>query len=160
MNVYLIRHGEAEATSENKPHELRGLTVNGGEIVRASAEFWKNFTHSFDIILCSPLKRAKQTADIIRDVFKVKAATVEEISLLNGGLTEDLISIAVPLGMGEIAMVGHQPDIGIHIASMIGSNDTNFKIPPAAIAKVHFNENPRIGKGVLELLLPPINKKG
>ena len=160
MNLYLIRHGEAEQTSENKPHELRGLTENGAEIVRTSAEFWKNFILSFDIILSSPLKRAKQTADIIRFVLKIKPEVAEEISLLNGGLTEDLLSIAEAFGMNDIAMVGHQPDIGIHIASMIGSNDTNFKIPPAAIAKIHFKENPRIGKGILEFLLPPINKKG
>ena len=160
MNLYLIRHGEAEQTSENKPHELRGLTENGAEIVRTSAEFWKNFIQSFDIILSSPLKRAKQTAEIIRVVLKVKQEVVEEISLLNGGLTEDLLSIAEAFGMNEIAMVGHQPDIGIHIAAMTGKGDPNFRIPPSTITKIHFQEYPRIGKGILEFLLPPINKKG
>lgn len=160
MNLYLIRHGEAEQTSGNKPHEIRALTEHGVEIVRASSEFWKNFIQNFDIIISSPLIRAKQTADIIHDVLKVKPEVVEEISLLNGGLTEDLISIADAFGMKEIAMVGHQPDIGIHIGSLIGTGDSNFKIPPAAIAKIRFVENPRIGKGILELLLPPINKKG
>lgn len=160
MNLYLIRHGEAEQTSENKPHELRELTENGVEIVRASSEFWKNFIQGFDIILSSPLIRAKQTADIIRDVLKVKPEVAEEISLLNGGLTEDLISIAEAIRMNEIAMVGHQPDMGIHIASMTGTGDSNLKIPPAAIAKIHFLKNPGIGKGILEFLLPPINKKG
>jgi len=158
MNIYLIRHGEAEPTSENKPHELRVLTESGGKIVRASAEFWKNSIQGFDIILSFPLKRAAQTAQLIRDVLNVKQEVLEEISLLNGGLTEDLLSIAEALGMSEIAMVDHQPDIGIHIASMIGANDTNFKIPPAAIAKIHFEKNPRIGKGFLELLPPPINE--
>lgn len=57
-------------------------------------------------------------------------------------------------------MVGHQPDIGNHLASMIGSNDANFIIPPAVIAKISFKEKPVIGKGVLEFLLPPVNKKG
>lgn len=160
MNIYLIRHGEAEQTTEYKPHELRRLTEYGIEIVRASSEFWKNFIQGIDIILSSPLIRAKQTADIIRDVLKVKHEVVEEISLLNGGLTGDLISIAEALGMNEIAMVGHQPDIGNHIGSMTCTGDSNFKIPPAAIAKIHFLKNPGIGKGILEFLLPPINKKG
>jgi len=160
VNIYLIRHGEAEPPSETKPHEQRELTKKGVETVKASAEFWKNFTLSFDIILSSPLKRAAQTAKLIRDVLNVKQEVVEEISLLNGGSTEDLISIAEAFGMNNIAMVGHQPDIGMHIASMTGSNDSNFSIPPAAIAKIRFVENPRIGKGILELMLPPINKKG
>jgi len=57
-------------------------------------------------------------------------------------------------------MVGHQPDIGIHISAMTGAGDSNFKIPPATIAKIHFRDNPRSGKGILEFLLPPISKKG
>ena len=160
MNLYLIRHGEAEQTSENKPHELRALTANGAQIVRASSQFWKNFIQSFDIILSSPLIRAKQTADIIRNVLKVEPEVMEEISLLNGGLTDDLISIGEVLGMNEIAMVGHQPDIGIHIASMTGTGDSNFKIPPATIAKISFKGIPVIGKGILEFLIPPLIKKG
>jgi phosphohistidine phosphatase len=160
VNIYLIRHGEAESPSETKPHEQRALTKEGVEAVKASAEFWKKFTLSFDIILTSPLKRAAQTAKLIHDVLYVKLEVVEEISLLNGGLTEDLLSIAEALEMNDIALVGHQPDIGIHIASMTGSSNTNFRIPPAAIGKIHFKDKPRIGQGVLEFLIPPINKKG
>ena len=160
MNIYLIRHGEAEPPLGTKPHELRELTKEGIEAVKASAEFWKKFNLSFDIILTSPLKRAAQTAKLIHDVLEIEHEVVEEISVLNGGLTEDLLSIVEVLGMNDIAMVGHQPDIGIHIASMTGSNNTNFKIPPAAIAKIHFKDKPRIGQGVLEFLIPLINKKG
>lgn len=160
MNLYLIRHGEAEPTLENKPHELRGLTQSGIKTTRASAEFWKNFIDGFEIVLTSPLKRAKQTAEIIHSIFNVKSEIAEEISLLNGGMTEDLISIAEFLDMKDIAMVGHQPDIGIHIAAMIGANDSNFRILPSSLAKIHFKENPGVAKGILEILLPPINKKG
>ncbi len=160
MNIYLIRHGEAEQTSEKKPHEERALTANGIEIIKSSLNIWKEYIDSLEIILTSPLKRAKQTAQIINSVFKSELGVVEEICLLNGGLTEDLISVARGLNLNDIALVGHQPDIGIHIASMIGSSDLNFKIPPSAIAKIHFKEKPKIGKGVLEFLLPPFNKKG
>ena len=160
MNIYLIRHSEAEPTSGIKLHELRELTAKGVEIVLTSVEFWKKFTQSFDIILTSPLKRAAQTAKLIHEFLNVKQEVVEEISLLNGGLTEDLLSIAEVLEMNDIAMVGHQPDIGMHIASMTGSINMNFKITSAAIAKIHFKDKSRIGQGVLEFLIPPINKKG
>ena len=160
MNIYLIRHGEAESTTEVKLHEERALTANGIEIIKSSIEVWRKFIDSFDIILSSPLKRAKQTAIIINSVFKSPFDVAEEICLLNGGLTEDLLSITRSLNLNDIAMVGHQPDIGNHIASMIGSNNANFIIPQALIAKICFKEKPGIGKGVLEFLLPPINKKG
>ena len=45
MNIYLIRHGEAEQPSDRKPHEERALTTDGIEIVKASTELWKNFIH-------------------------------------------------------------------------------------------------------------------
>ena len=160
MNIYLIRHGEAEQTSEGKPHEERALTANGIEIINLSIDLWKKYVDNFDIILSSPLKRAKQTAQILTKVFKSEFNVTEEICLLNGDITEDLLSIARSLDLNDIAMVGHQPDLGIHIVRMIGSSDANFNIPPAAIAKIYFKERPAVGKGVLEILLPPINKKG
>ena len=160
MNIYLIRHGEAEQTSENKTHEERALTAEGIEIVKNSIEVWKNFIDNFDIVLSSPLKRAKQTALIINNAFKTQFEVAEEICLLNGGLTEDLLSIARSLGLNDIAMVGHQPDLGNHVTSMTGLNEANFQLPPGVLVKIYFKEKPLIGKGVLELLLPPLNKKG
>ena len=160
MNLYLIRHGEAEPTSEDKPHEERELTKEGIQVVKASAELWKYFISNFEIILSSPLKRAMQTANIIRDVLNVKPKVMEDISLLNGGMTEDLLTLADSLGMEDIAMIGHQPDLGIHISRMTGTAEINIKIPSAAIAKIFFKDKLMIGKGILELLIPPINKKG
>ena len=160
MNIYLIRHAKAESTSELKPHEERELTTIGIAILKASAEVWKNYITNFDIILSSTLKRAMQTAEIIKEAFEVKNDVMQEISLLNGGLTEDLLNLASSLGMNELAMIGHQPDIGIHISIMLGANELNCWIPPSAIAKISFDGNPKIGKGKLEFLIPPVNKKG
>lgn len=158
MNIYLIRHGEAEQTSDSKPHEERSLTAEGIEIIKASLDVWKKFISNFDIILTSPLKRAKQTAQIIQNVFNAEFDVVEEICLLNGGLSEDLVSIASSLNMDDVAMIGHQPDIGDHLSAMIGTSLSNFRIQPGTIAKVSFREKPKLGKGVCEFLIPPIKK--
>ncbi|MCU0406171.1 MAG: phosphohistidine phosphatase SixA [Ignavibacteriaceae bacterium] len=160
MNIYLIRHAEAEQTSDVKPHEERELTPRGIERLKASAEIWEQYFNEIDMILSSPLKRAMQTAEIIRKIFEVKMDVVEEISLLNGGQTEDLLNLSGSLGLNELVMIGHQPDIGIHISIMTGANELNCWIPPATIAKISFDGNPRVGKGKLEFLIPPIVKKG
>jgi len=158
MNIYLIRHGEAEQTSDSKPHEERSLTAEGIEIIKTSLEIWEKFIYNFDIVLTSPLKRAKQTAQIIQNVFNAEFDVVEEISLLNGGLSEDLVSIASSLNMDDVAMIGHQPDIGNHLSAMIGTNLSNFRIQPGTIAKVSFSEKPKLGKGACEFVFPPIKK--
>jgi len=48
----------------------------------------------------------------------------------------------------------------MHINNLIGSNEINFRIQPATIAKIAFNGNTGFGKGKLEFLIPPFNKKG
>ncbi len=160
MNIYLIRHGEAEPTSDNSPHEERALTNEGIIILRNSAQLWKNFIAGFDIILSSPLKRAKQTAEIIKDIFATKTEVVLELSLLNGGYINDLLNLAAALDLDNIAMVGHQPDISKHIGAIIGVDDIKARILPGTIVKVSFNDKPKVGKGKLEFLIPPVNKKG
>jgi len=160
MNVYLIRHGKAEQPSLEKPHEERGLTKDGSKIVKASAEFWKNYINELEMIFSSPLKRAMQTAQIIKEVFNIKSEVLQEVSLLNGGLTEDLLNIASSFGTEDLAMIGHQPDIGVHILRMAGGNEVHLKIPPASIAKISFSGSPVLGEGILEFLIPPIIIKG
>jgi len=160
MNVYLIRHGKAEQPSLEKPHEDRELTDDGTKIVKASAEFWKNYVNELEMIFSSPLKRAMQTARIIKEVFNMKSEVLQEVSLLNGGLTEDLLNIASAFGAEDVAMIGHQPDIGLHILRMAGGNEVHIKILPASIAKISFKGSPVMGEGNLEFLIPPIIKKG
>ena len=160
MNLYFIRHAEAEPTSDTKPHEERELTENGIHILKDSVNLWKNYIRNFEIILSSPLKRALQTVRIVKDELKTSAEVLEEISLLNGGLTEDIITLVNSLGMEDVALVGHQPDLGIHISRITGSIETNYKISPASIAKISFKGSAILGKGTLEFLLPPVRKKG
>lgn len=65
MKLYLVRHGE---TDLNKRHVLQGqtdseLNAYGRELARLTAEGLKDI--SFDMAFTSPLRRAKETAQII-----------------------------------------------------------------------------------------------
>lgn len=65
MKLYLVRHGE---TDLNKRHVLQGqtdseLNAYGRELARLTAEGLKDVP--FDIAFTSPLRRAKETAQII-----------------------------------------------------------------------------------------------
>lgn len=64
MKITLIRHAES---TYNEKRLLQGqvdcnLSENGLKITKERA---KNFPADFDICFCSPLKRTKQTADIL-----------------------------------------------------------------------------------------------
>lgn len=76
MKISIVRHGE---TDSNKAKKLMGCRIDeplNTEGVRQAHELAEKIKeNSFDVIFTSPLKRAKQTAEIIAD--KVKAPVVE-----------------------------------------------------------------------------------
>ena len=160
MNIYLIRHAEAEPHNELKPDGERRLTQEGISILKSSMSIWKNYQQHFDLVISSPLKRAIQTSEIIKEFFLISQDVITERALLNGGRTEEIVLLAESLEVEDVAMIGHQPDIANHIANFLGIIDFKAKIKPASIIKISFSGNPKIGNGKLEFLIPPINKKG
>ena len=155
MNIFLIRHGKAEPASPAKKDIDRELTEEGISIIKRSAGFWKNGIISFDFIITSPFKRAVQTAEIIAELMNYKNELIKDSVLSPGSSTRSVIELAEVLSGGNIAFVGHQPDMSFHISSLACNSQVNLKFSPASIAKVSFNGNPKPGKGILEFLFPP-----
>lgn len=90
MKIYLIRHGVTDA---NKCKSLQGrtdisLNEQGRELARVTAEGLKNIY--FDIIFTSPLKRARETAEIIRGDRDIPVIDCEDIQEISFGEYEGL----------------------------------------------------------------------
>lgn len=71
MKLYLIRHGETDYNKKKKNQGRTDIPLNeyGRELARKTAEGMAEI--SFDQCFCSPLKRARETAELIlgnRDV--------------------------------------------------------------------------------------------
>ena len=155
MNIFLIRHGKAEAASQTKKDIDRELTEEGKNIIKRSVGFWKNGIISFDFIITSPFKRAIQTAEIIAELMNYKNDLIKDKALSPGCSTRSVIQLAEVLNVDNIAFVGHQPDMSYHISSLVCGSQLNLKFSPASIAKISFKGNPKPGNGILEFLLPP-----
>jgi phosphohistidine phosphatase len=123
MRVYLVRHAEAEP---GEPDELRTLTPHGR---RQAQELAKRFARRGilpEVVLSSPLLRARQTADAIAAGTGVAAEPDERLA---PGATADDLRAAVA-GRGDIVVVvGHQPDCGQIAAAISGGPTPEF---PAA----------------------------
>lgn len=90
--IYLIRHGE---TKFNVEHIISGqieteLTELGRRQALEGALKLKNEGVHFDVILCSPLKRAKETAEIIASVLKAPIVFDADLQEFNNGDYEGL----------------------------------------------------------------------
>ena len=65
MNIIYVRHGETDWNSEKKLQGSTDIPLNGQGILQAEETERLLAGEKFDRIVCSPLERAKRTAEII-----------------------------------------------------------------------------------------------
>ncbi|MBK7630286.1 MAG: histidine phosphatase family protein [Ignavibacteriales bacterium] len=156
MNLYLVRHSIAENVSINKKDFDRELTNEGKIVIKKTSDAWKSYIENLDVVLSSPLIRAAQTAEIIAKNLQEKSNLVKDNLLSTGSRTADLIEILNTLDYKNILVVGHQPDLSIHINNFCGTGSFNLSFPPASLAKIEFENSIKYSKGRLIYFIPPI----
>jgi phosphohistidine phosphatase len=115
MELYLIRHGIAVERGEYSEDEARPLTENGEQKTKKVAQRLQELGLYFNLILTSPLVRAKQTAAIFKEVgLGEKILTFPDLKP-EGNLENWVIWWRESGYNGDdnkLALVGHQPDLG------------------------------------------------
>jgi len=154
MNIYLIRHGDAETIATSKSDFDRQLIPAGRELVKKSAQGWKKIISNFDVIASSPLTRAIQTAEIIAEVFEYKEKVLIDKRLTSGCTPEDIIDFIYSVNGNEIAIVGHQPDLSHCVSAFVSANGMFLEFGKGDIAKINFPGRLREGNGTLKFLIP------
>lgn len=128
-NLYLIRHGIAAERDRYEQDSDRPLTPIGDRKTRQVAQKLYQLGITFDWLLSSPLVRARQTAEILSD--QGLSSRVEEFSALSpeGNIQDwlDWYQQTHPADHQNIALVGHQPDLG-HWAEMLVWGETREKL--------------------------------
>jgi phosphohistidine phosphatase len=132
MNLYLMRHGIAVAANEPgvDSDSARPLTQKGTKRMRRAARGLRRLGISFDALLTSPLRRARQTAEIVADTLGLEAR-LEEISELAPESSVDhlISSLARFQDQEHLILIGHNPLL-THAASFFitGNKETRFEI--------------------------------
>jgi phosphohistidine phosphatase len=132
MDLFLLRHAIAEQRDPTKyPDDaLRPLTEKGIKRMRRVAEGLLAAGLTFDVIYTSPYTRARQTADIVADVFGLRKALRETDTLAVDGDAEELIAELNKLDAASILLVGHEPYLSELISHLLvgdGSLDVTMK---------------------------------
>jgi phosphohistidine phosphatase len=155
MNLYLIRHGDAEKLSLSKTDFDRELTSKGRELTKKSAEALKNIIKSLDVIASSPLIRAVQTAEIVAGVFNNSKKIVTDKRITAGSSPEDLIDFIRSINVENIAVIGHEPDMSNYVSALTSSSGMYLEFKKGTVAKINFEGKVRLANGTLEFLIPP-----
>ena len=127
MNIYLIRHGIAveAGTREYEQDSERPLTEKGRKKMRQIARGLRTLGVELDLILSSPYVRARETAEILAEIFKMKKKIAFSESLIPTADPALLIpEISEKYSVESIALVGHEPHLSTLISELTTENTT------------------------------------
>jgi phosphohistidine phosphatase len=156
FELYVIRHAIAEERGSKWPDDgKRPLTADGTRRMRKAAKGLVRLGVTFDVVLTSPLVRAKQTADIVARAFGTPPPVVVVDSLVPGA------SYAAVLGdlhaharRSRIALVGHEPGIG-RIAARLAGSRRPLVFKKGAVCRIDVQSIPPAGTGTLRWFMTP-----
>ena len=122
MWIYLLRHGIAEDPRPGLVDDDRALTDEGRARLRAASKAWSLLVHPPELVITSPLRRARETAEIFRNTFDVEAPLrVEEAVVPGAGPARvvTLLESEMLSRTGSVAVVGHEPNIGYVLGALL-----------------------------------------
>ena len=164
MYLYLIRHGIAEdldpAQNSIASDELRCLTRLGRKKVAQVADKLTKLDLNFDLIIASPLVRARQTAEIFIDKQLSPKIEISPELKPSGNLPAWLINWdarSIETNITNLALVGHEPNLSEWAELLIfGQVRHQLILKKGGIIGLKFTED-RIAIGTAQLwcLIPP-----
>lgn len=154
MRLLIVRHAIAEDRAPGLSDAERALTPEGISKFERAAAGLARIVDRPDAVLTSPLKRARQTAEIAARAWG--RVEPRELDALAGGTIAPLAKAvdACP-GDATVVLVGHEPHVSELLARLIGSRDgdrASFKKGAAALVEL---EDGLEDGGRLVWFLPP-----
>jgi len=156
VELFLIRHGIAEEHGDAWPDDTkRPLTGNGVSGLRKSVRGLEAIGVLLDVVLTSPLVRARQTADIVGGGFNPHPPVVSVDSLAPGGSFANVMAdLEKHARKARVALVGHEPGLGELAARLIGSRHP-IEFKKGAVCRIDLDDMPPAGPGHLRWMLTP-----
>ncbi len=143
--LILIRHGQPQ-TGEGTNRTDPPLSTDGETKQRKVAQFLDSKGYKPDLIFCSPLQRAIQSAEILA---KVSPAPVQQEEALGGNFDQDILLEKLPPPSHDrtVYFVGHDPTLSLFAHNLVGE-----KVLPTGLSKsgsivIVFDDVVALGKG-------------
>jgi phosphohistidine phosphatase len=130
MRLYIVRHAiAAPHGTPGIPEDDRPLTEEGIKKMRQAAAGLRSLEYIPELILSSPLPRARQTAEILIDAFGQKRTGLEMLAALapSGNRKELYQAIASwEKKLKSLMLVGHQPSLGEIAGEIVWGSPEHF----------------------------------
>lgn len=156
MNLYLIRHAIAEDPGRRSDAE-RALTEEGKSKMIEIARGLAALGVELDLVLTSPLRRARETAEIVAAA--LGPVPIEVLSELasGAGAAAGARGLASYLRFESVAAVGHEPDLGELAALLLAGGPTSaaIRFRKGGVAALDLDTGARPLRAVLDWLATP-----
>jgi phosphohistidine phosphatase len=154
--LYLIRHAIAEQRGDAWPDDAkRPLTEEGIARMRKAVRGLSRLGVTVDVILSSPLVRARQTADIVAAGLDPRPSILSADALTPAGTFTALVAdLEKHARKSRIALVGHEPHIGEIAARLLGTRHP-IEFKKGAVCRIDVEQLPPHGPGDLRWFMPP-----
>jgi phosphohistidine phosphatase len=130
----------------------RLLTDAGIAALRAAAPLWRRLNLRPDVVLTSPLARARQTADLFCEA--IGGEPISDDGLRPGASWGNLArAMAAHADARRVLFVGHEPDLSSAIAELSGAGSVRMR--KGSLACLEFYGVPEPGAGEIAWLLDP-----
>jgi phosphohistidine phosphatase len=154
--LYFVRHGLAAERGDAWPDDTkRPLTEEGMSRMRKAVRGLARLGVSVEVVLSSPLVRARQTAEIVAGGLDPRPSLVNVDSLApDGSYAAVVADLEKHARKTRIALVGHEPMMGELAARLIGSRHP-IEFKKGGVCRIDVEDLPPAGPGDLRWMLPP-----
>ena len=127
MNLYLMRHADAGVPRENPVLDAkRSLIKEGKQQCMLMAGVLAALKAQIDVIISSPLKRARQSAQFVATEIGFESPILSSPALAPDGDFPALQQlIAEHSGREGVLLVGHNPNLHQYIAKLLSNGNGN-----------------------------------
>ena len=150
MILYFLRHGAAGPSDAGDQQEL---TDAGRRVLEAAAPLWRRLNLRPDVIVSSPLRRARQSAELLAGAVDADAPEIDARLSPGSDWNAMALVLADHPDAQRLCFVGHEPDLSSTIALLTGA--ASVRMRKGAIACVEFYGVPEPGGGELVWLIDP-----
>jgi phosphohistidine phosphatase len=163
VNVFILRHGEAgtHVTMPSKDFE-RPLTESGRKEIEDIASSLLDLHVGFDRVATSPLRRAKETAEIVTSIYEENGPKLEIWEELRpeGNKQETLQRLSKLKQDDDVLLVGHEPYLSAMMGEIItGGSSAHISLKKGGLAKIQIHSFAPKPSGELRWLLTPRHLK-
>lgn len=155
MDLYFLRHANAgESLADPKQDEKRPLDQVGVEQSQHMGRVLKALDVKVDLIISSPLVRAKQTAALAATALGFQKSLLLEDSLRPDAKFQDFRDLLRRHAKeNAIMVVGHNPTLSEFLALLVSdeATDSTIELKKGAVAKVQMKRR----RPLLQWILTP-----